>query len=596
MGPEILNTMKQFFGAFFGSILGIIIATVLAVVIVIAVVKSSFNDAFKEKEETSVSKPNSVLKLVMEGEIMDRERQNPFKQFGGGGPFGDNNGLGLNTLVEKIHGAAEDKNIKGIYLYIKNFHAGTATVLELRNALEDFRKTGKFIYAYSENYSQREYYLASVGTKVFLNPQGNFDWKGLGASLMFFKHTFEKLDLEMQVFRHGKFKSAVEPFMLDKMSQANRYQSEIFLNSIWNTILNSISKDRHLSVDELNRMANNLEIRFPEDALGKFVDALAYEDEVVSELKKKIGMKETEKLKFLDFEKYEAKEEAKLKADKIAVVYANGSISSGEGNDEEVGSERLVRALREARLDTKVKAIVLRVNSPGGSALASDVIWREVTLAKKAKPVVVSMGNLAASGGYYISCAADKIFAEPNTITGSIGVFGLIPNMQKLLENKLGITIDTVNTNKYSDIGGLRPLTQKEMEYIQSSVEKVYDTFTKRVAEGRHISQAEVDSIGQGRVWTGADAIKIKLVDELGDLDDAVTYAAKQAKIKEYKLLELPRQKNPFDELFGKKESEFETRMLKRNLGSVYVYFKQLQNVLNMQGVQARLPFELEIR
>jgi protease-4 len=279
------------------------------------------------------------------------------------------------------------------------------------------------------------------------------------------------------------------------------------------------------------------------------------------------------------------------------VIYANGSISSGEGNDEEIGSERLAKAIRDARLDDKIKAIVLRVNSPGGSALASDVIWREVSLAKKAKPTVVSMGNLAASGGYYISCAADRIFAQANTITGSIGVFGLIPNLQKMLDKKLGITIDTVNTNKYSDIGsGLRSVSEYEYNFIQSSVEKVYDTFTKRVAEGRNMKQADVDSIGQGRVWSGADAIKINLVDELGGLDDAIAYAAKKAKIKEYKLIELPKQKNPLDELMGKKETELETRIIKNNLGSTYIYFKQLQNLSNLKGVQARLPFEMMVK
>lgn len=586
--------MKQFFGAFFGSILGIIIATVLAVFITVAIVKSSFNDAFKEKDDVSVVKANSILKLVMEGEIVEREKESPFKDFGDMGSFGGNNGLGLNTLLEKIEAAKEDKNIKGIYLYIKNIQAGSATLLELRNALEAFKKSGKFIYSYSENYSQQEYFLASVSTQIFLNPQGNLDWKGLGASLMFFKHTFEKLDIEMQVFRHGKFKSAVEPFLLDKMSQANRYQAETFLNSIWSTMLDKISADRKISKEDLNRMANNLEIQFPEDALGKFVDKLAYEDEVVTALKKTIGMKESEKLKFLDFEKYDPATEGKLKAEKIAVIYANGSISSGQGNDDEIGSDRLAKAIKEARLDDKIKAIVLRVNSPGGSALASDVIWREVLLAKKVKPTVVSMGNVAASGGYYISCAADRIFAQPNTITGSIGVFGLIPNLKKMLENKLGITIDTVNTNKYSDVGsGLRPVTEKEYNFIQGSVEKVYDTFTKRVAEGRHMSQADVDSIGQGRVWTGADALKINLVDELGGLEDAIAYAAEKAKLKDYKLIELPKQKNPFDDFLGKKESEMETRMIKTNLGPVYTYFKQLQNVLQLEGVQARLPFEM---
>ena len=588
--------MKQFFGAFFGSILGIIISTILAIFITVVIVKSSFNESFKDKDEVSVAKENSVLKLVIEGEIHEREKENPFKDFGDLGPFSANAGLGLNTLIAKIEAAKKDENIKGIYLMIKNMQVGSASVLELRNALDDFKKSGKFIYAYSEDYSQQEYFLASVSSKIFLNPQGGLTWKGLGASLMFFKHSFEKLDIEMQVFRHGKFKSAVEPFLLDKMSQANRYQSRTFLTSIWNTMLNAISKDRHLTIEELNRMANNLEIKFPEDVLGKFVDVLCYEDEVLDAIKKKIALKDTEKLKFLELDKYEPKKETKLKADKIAVIYANGSISSGEGDDDQIGSERLAKAIKDARLDDKIKAIVLRVNSPGGSALASDVIWREVMLAKKVKPTVVSMGNLAASGGYYISCAADRIFAQPNTITGSIGVFGIIPNLQKMLENKLGITMDTVNTNKHSDMGtGLRRVSEAEYNFIQSSVEKVYDTFTKRVAEGRGISQAEVDSVGQGRVWTGADALNIKLVDEIGGLNDAIAYAAKKAKLTDYKLIELPKQKNPFDELFGKKESEMETRMIKRNLGPVYTYFKQLQSVFQLQGVQARLPFEIVI-
>lgn len=591
--------MKQFFGAFFGSVIGIVLATILAVLIIVGVIKSSIGSAFKEDKETSVVKENSILKISLDGQILEREKENPFKDLGGLSALGGENGLGLNTLIKKIDYAKTDKNIKGIYLSFDNIEAGFATLQELRASLESFKKSGKFIYAYSENYSQKEYFLASVSNKVILNPQGNIDWKGLSMSLMFFKNAFEKLDLEVQIFRHGKFKSAIEPFMLDKMSQANRYQSETFLNSIWNSMVASIAKDRKISEAELNKMANTLSVQFPEDALGKLVDATAYEDEVVNELKKKIGLKESDKLKFVELDNYEAKTKAntKLNATKIAVIYANGSISSGEGNDEEIGSERLAKAIRDARLDDKIKAIVLRVNSPGGSALASDVIWREVSLAKKAKPMVVSMGNLAASGGYYISCAADRIFAQANTITGSIGVFGLIPNLQKMLDKKLGITIDTVNTNKYSDIGsGLRSVSEYEYNFIQSSVEKVYDTFTKRVAEGRNMKQADVDSIGQGRVWSGADAIKINLVDELGGLDDAIAYAARKAKIKEYKLIELPKQKNPLDELMGKKETELETRIIKNNLGSTYIYFKQLQNLSNIKGVQARLPFEMMVK
>jgi len=323
------------------------------------------------------------------------------------------------------------------------------------------------------------------------------------------------------------------------------------------------------------------------------VDELSYEDEVVMAFKKKLGLKENDKFKFVDFDKYEGLPEIKLKADKIAVIYASGTIGGGEGGDDEIGSDRLARTIRDARLDEKVKAVVLRVNSPGGSALASDVIWREVFLCKNVKPIVVSMGDLAASGGYYISCAADQIFAQPNTITGSIGVFGVIPNFQRMLQSKLGITVDTVNTNKYSDIGALRKLTTKENEFVQMSVEKVYDTFTKRVAEGRNMTQAQVDSIGQGRVWSGTDALAIGLVDALGGLNDAVAFAAKKADLKNYKIMELPKQKGPFDNLLGKKEAEMETRLLKTNLGPMYNYFKQLQNFMDLKGVQARLPYEI---
>lgn len=592
--------MKQFFGAFFGSILGIIIATVLAILIIVGVIKNTVDSTFRHnKEDASESRNHAVLRLVVDGTINERQRENPFKDFGNMAPFGEDDGIGLNELIRKIEYAKTDKQVKGLYLVFKNLDGGFATLQEIRNALADFKKSGKFIYSYSENFGQREYFIASVSNKIFLNPQGSLDWRGLNMSLLFFKQAFEKLDIDMQVFRHGKFKSAVEPFLADKMSQANRFQSEIFLNSIWNNMLLEISKDRNVPIDELNRIANQLEVQFPEDAVGKFVDAAVYEDEVISELKKKTGMKETDKLKFTDFSKYEVKNKTDLKANasKIAVIYATGDISSGEGDDEAIGSDRLAKTIKEARLDSKIKAIVLRVNSPGGSALASDVIWREVLLAKKAKPTVVSMGDVAASGGYYISCAADRIFAQPNTITGSIGVFGIIPNIQRALEKKLGITVDTVNTNKYSDVGtGLRAVTEYEYNYIQKSVEKVYDTFTKRVAEGRNMTQAEVDSIGQGRVWTGTDALKIKLVDELGGLDDAIAYVAKKAKLKDYKRVDLPKQKNPFDALLGNKETEMETRILKNNLGPTYTYFKQVRNLISLSGIQTRLPFEMAVK
>lgn len=587
--------MKQFFGAFFGSILGLIIATGLIAVIVVALVSSAIGSGFKQDKEESTKAVSSVLKITFDGKIHERQRVNPFAQLDIS-PFGDDEELALNTLTKKIKSAQDDKNIKGIYLFFKNMDAGFATVEDLRNTLKAFRRSGKFIYSYSEDYGQLEYYLASVSDKIYLNPQGNISWKGLSMHRMFFKHTFEKLDLEVQVFRHGKFKSAVEPFLLDKMSEANRFQSETYLESIWLTMLTGISEGRKISIDRLNEMANKLEIRFPEDAVGNLVDAVSYEDEVTEAVKKKSGMSLKDKTRFTDISDYKARAKTgeKTERGKIAMIYALGQISGGEGDDEEIGSDRLAKAIRDARLDEKIKAIVLRVNSPGGSALASDVIWREMVLAKKAKPTVVSMGDVAASGGYYISCAADRIFAEPNTITGSIGVFGIIPNLQKMLEKKLGITVDTVNTNRYSDVGsGLRSITDFEYNYIQSSVERVYDTFTRRVAEGRHMTQAEVDSIGQGRVWTGADALKLNLVDELGGVEKAITYAAGKSGVKDYQLVEYPKQKGPLDAFIGSKEKDVENRIIKNNLGATYLYFKQLQNVMSLKGIQTRLPFDI---
>jgi protease-4 len=567
----------------------------VGILIVAAIIKSSVGSALNDNKEEKTVKENSVLKLVINGNIYEREKENPFKELGAG-PFGEPDGLGLNTLAKKLSAAKKDDKIKGLYLNIKNLRSGFATTQELRALLADFKSSGKFVYCYAEYFNQQEYYLASVADKVFLNPQGGMEWKGLYVGLLFFKKALEKLDIDVQVFRHGKFKSAVEPFILDKMSESNRLQTETFVGSIWNAMLLEISASRGIDVDELNRMANTLEIQFPEDAKGKLVDVLAYEDEVISAMKKKTGIKDADKMIFANFSDYtpKAKLDSKLNSSKVAVIYAVGGISSGEGDDEEIGSDRIAKAIKEARLDSKVKAIVLRVNSPGGSALASDVIWREVVLARKAKPTVVSMGDYAASGGYYISCAADRIFAQPNTITGSIGVFGMLPNLQKMLENKLGITIDTINTNKHSDYGnGLRKVNDYEYDVIQRSVERIYDHFTGIVAEGRKMDKADVDSIGQGRVWSGSDAKRLKLVDEMGGLSAAITYAAGKAKLGDYKVVELPKQKGPFDAFFSNKESEFESRMLKRNLGSTYTYFKHLQRLLSMKGVQARLPFEL---
>ena len=590
--------MKQFFGAFFGSCLGILVTGVVMIIIVIASITSVFSDAMKMNDhEVYKPKENSVLRIDLNGDIKERGVKNPFGELDLG-PFMPEPSVGLNDIIENLKKAKDDKNIRGIYLEISNPIAGFATLEEVRNALLDFKTSGKFIYAYSEVYSQKAYYLATTANKLYLNPQGGMEIKGLSSQIMFFKKMLDKLDMEVQIFRHGKFKSAIEPFMLDKMSDANRTQVETYLGSLWNHMVDGIAKNRKITSKEINDMANNLSIRSPEDAVKyKLVDALKYEDEVFSDIKKNISLSETDKINFVSLNKYSgAIKESKLSKDKIAVIYAVGEIESGEGDDEKIGSIRIAKAIRDARLDKNVKAIVLRVNSPGGSALASDVIWRETVLAQKAKPFIVSMGDVAASGGYYISCAADRIFAQPNTITGSIGVFGMIPNAQKALSEKLGITIDTVNTNKHSDVGTiLRGVSSDEFEYVQQSVEHIYDVFITKVAAGRKTSKNNIDSVGQGRVWSGADAIKINLVDELGGINDAIAYAAKQAKISDYKLQLLPKQKDPLQELLGNTKDEMEARAMKTNLGEQYKYVKQVKNVLQLKGVQARLPYEMII-
>ena len=590
--------MKQFFGAFFGSCLGILVTGVVITLIVVFSVIGSVKEAVKMGEEkTFVTKENAVLRLDLNGPIKDRGMRNPFGDLNLG-PFAPKGNIGLNDIIANLQKAKKDPNIKGIYLEISSPSAGFASLEEIRNALLDFKASKKFIYAYSEIYTQKAYYVASVADKVYLYPQGGMEIKGLSSQVMFYKKMLEKLNVEVQIFRHGKFKSAIEPFMLDKMSDANRTQVETYLGSIWNQMLIGISAQRGISVADINTIADNMSVKSAEDALSyKLIDALQYEDEVHATIRKKVGIGEKEKINFVSLENYtKSLNTINNSANKIAIIYASGEINSGEGDENSIGSESLAKAIRDARLDDDVKAIVLRVNSPGGSALASDVIWRETVLAKKAKPFIVSMGDVAASGGYYISCAADKIFAQPNTITGSIGVFGIIPNAQKALSEKLGITIDTVNTNKHSDVGTiLRGVTTEEHAYIQQGVEHIYDVFITKVGESRHMPKNNVDSIGQGRVWSGADAKKINLVDELGGLNDAVLYAVKAAKLKEYKTVDYPKRKDPIMELLGTSADDMETRAIKTKLGEHYIYIEQIKHIMKLKGVQARLPYELII-
>ena len=586
--------MKQFFKFMFASMFGFIIAGVILLFVIAAMIGGAIQS--NQSSDEIVIKEKSILYLTLSDEIKDRISQNPFQSLSKG-KIDSEKKLNLHHLIRSIKSAASDTKIAGVFLELDAVNAGTASVLEIRNALVEFKKSKKFVYAYAEVYTQKSYFLASVADKVYLNPQGDMDWKGLSAELMFFKHTLEKLEVEPQIIRHGKFKSAVEPFIEDKMSTANRLQTKTFMSDIWNTMVSAVSAQRNIAPDKLQEIANLHSIQSPEDALKlKFVDKLAYRDEVVKELMKLVGKGESTDLSFVKAEKYDATVSTVVTNNKIAVIYAEGDIVSGEGDENSIGSESLAKEISKARKDDHIKAIVLRVNSPGGSALASDVIWRETKLASAQKPFVVSMGDVAASGGYYISCGAQRIFAEPTTITGSIGVFGLMFNMQKLLNNKLGIYVDTVKTNTLADIGSsTRSMTAQERQIIQNGVERIYTTFITKVAEGRKMTIAEIDSIGQGRVWSGEDAKTLGLVDDLGGLDDAINYASKLAKLDKFRVVEFPKEKNFVEQLFNAAEDESESKILKTHLGNTYPYYKKFKNIMKLKGVQARMEYEVDI-
>lgn len=588
--------MRQFFKFMFASMAGFILSMIIFFFIVMGVI-SGMMLSLKDEGTVSIS-DNSVLEIKFENPIKERTNNNPLQNLDFSG-LNPEKTPGLEDILKSIAKSKKDNRIKGILLDLSSIQAGLATIEEIRDALLDYKKSGKFLYAYSESFSQGAYYLASAADKIYLYPEGEVNFRGLHADLMFFKGSLEKLELHPEIIRHGKFKSAVEPFMYDKMSEENREQVEVFLTSIWNNILSSIAGSRNIQVDELQKIADGIEGRNADFALSlHLVDKLSYYDEVLSEIKKITSLNEKDKIKFVSLKKYNRAyvKGEDFSAKKIAVVYANGPIVSGEGASDEMGSETIAAALRKARLDSSVKAIVLRVNSPGGSALASDVIWRETILAQKAKPLIVSMGDYAASGGYYISCAADTIVARPNTITGSIGVFGILFNAQDMFKNKLGITFDSVKTGKHADIGSFyHPMIESERQMIQESVEKIYDTFISHVSEGRGMNKADVDNIGQGRVWSGADAKRLGLVDVLGGLNDAISIAAKKANLTNYRTIALPEQKEFIEKLVEDLNAEVKTHFEKQQLGESYKYFKMLNDLVKERGIMAKMPLILEI-
>ena len=588
--------MKEFFKFVFASMIGVLLSVfvmfVLGILLIIGIVSTASNESKVTIDD------NTVLHLSLNYPISERTSKNPFQNLNFGG-FETENNLGLKDILAHIKEAKTDSRIKGIYVDVSAIQGGFASIEEIRNALIDFKKSGKFILAYSEVYTKGAYYLASVADKIYVNPEGMVDFKGFSTEIMFFKGALEKLDIEAQVIKVGTYKSAVEPYILDKMSKPNREQITSFLGSIYTHFLSNIAISRKIPVDSLSAIANTAAVQTATDAVKfRLVDGVKYKDEVLTELKSLCGIAQKKELRSVSISDYtpQSKELSKASADRIAVVYAVGEIVSGEGDDETMGSENISRAIRTARLDDKVKALVLRINSPGGSSLASDVIWREVELTKKVKPVIVSMGDVAASGGYYIACAADSIFAQPNTITGSIGVFAIIPNMKKFFNNKLGITFDEVKTSKFSEISITRPLSDDERLLLQAEVNNIYKTFTQKVANGRHKTPEFIDNIGQGRVWTGAEAIKIGLVDRLGNINDAVKSAAKKAGLKEYKLVDYPDQKDPLKELFDDSADKVRTYFTKQELGENYNYYQKMQSVLKTTGIQSRMPYEVVIK
>ncbi len=593
--------MKPFWRSFFASSLALILIGGFLVIVFIVGIASAVSGAFEPKDEFKVEE-NSVLHVEFKNPISEVSFAEFNKQ-----ELNFNQALGLREIKLGLEKAKEDDHIKGLFINVASMPAGMATTEEVRNAILDFKEeSGKFVIAYGEVYSQKAYYLATAADSIYLYPEGMMEFQGLGAEYMFFKNAIDKLGLDVQIIRgsNNKFKSAVEPFMYDHMSEANRKQTMTYLNALWDQMLKGITDTRGISKVMLNEIADSVYVRSAETAREyKLVDELIYEDELLAQLEEKAGTKEDEELSLISFQKYCAKAAKKQKRElktedkNIAVVYAVGGIESGKGGATKIGSETIAKAIRDARNDENIKALVLRVNSPGGSALASDVIWREMVLAKEKMPVVVSMGDVAASGGYYISCQSDRIFAQPNTITGSIGVFGVLPNISKPLEEKLGITVDRAYTNRPSMMTITRGLTEEEYAIVQEGVDDIYMDFKQKVADGRPgLDVAGVDSIGQGRVWAGTDAIKIGLVDELGGIDDAVAYAAEQAEIKDVKIDVYPKaEDNKLNELLEQFDVDASTSIYSPATKKLADYLHAVENATMVEGVQARLPFEINV-
>lgn len=588
--------MKNFLKYTLATITGIIITSVIFFIILLATISAMVASG----EKSVTISDNSILVLKAGVPVPDRGNPNPLA------------GLdvinmtisqapGLNEILQNIEKAASDSKIKGIFIENGLLSSGWATTEEIRNALEKFKESGKFIVSYSDYVLlQEEYYLSTVSDRIYINPGAMVDFKGLSGEVMFYKKALDKIGVEVQVIRHGKFKGAVEPFILDKLSKENEEQIKDYVGSIWNHVIENISKSRGIPAEKLKVAADNLVGNIAAGALeNRLVDGLMFRDELIDTLKVLSGTKMKDDIRLVSMTKYskvpDPNKVISVK-NRIAVIYASGSIVMGKGNENNIGGNHYAEVIRKERLDTTVKAIVMRVNSPGGNAVASEVIWRELELASKVKPVVISMGNYAASGGYFISAPGTKIYASPTTISGSIGVFGLIPNAGKLLEQKLGISTQTVNTNKYSDFPSIyRPMDSYEREVMQLSIENVYADFVGKVSSGRKMNVESVDSIGQGRVWSGSSCIKIGLVDEIGGLKDAIKGAAELAGIETYSIRELPVIEDTYTKFLTQLSGEVRMNILKKELGESVRFYNEFMELKNLSGIQARIPYFIEI-
>ena len=586
--------MKDFIKFTFASVLGVVLAgiifTILGIVTMVGMVASSDTETMVEE--------NSIFVLDLEGTLSERVQDNPFQAMMGE----EYQAYGLDDILASIQKAKDNENIKGIYLQTAFLETSFASLEEIRHALQDFKESGKFVVAYADQYTQEMYYLASVADKVIVNPQGSISWHGLASQPIFFKDLLKKVGIEMQIFKVGTYKSAVEPFIATEMSDANREQVTAFLSSIWGRLMEDVSASRNIPVETLNKYADEMmDLQPAETYLANgLADTLMYKDGVLDYLREISGRESDESLRTLSLEDMK-NVKRNVPLDKsgniIAVYYAFGGIDDTTSPEEGIDSEKVIKDLRKLREDETVKAVVFRVNSPGGSAYGSEQIWREVVLLKEKKPVIVSMGDYAASGGYYISCAADYIVADPTTLTGSIGIFGMFPNMEELLTDKLGLDFDMVKTNKFADMGTLaRPFNSDERAAMQNYINNGYKLFVKRCADGRGMSVEAIEKIAEGRVWTGATAKELGLVDELGGLDKAIEIAAQKAEVEAYSLLTYPAMDDFFSTLMNTGKEHYIEGKLVETLGEAYPSIKFIQNVKDMDRIQARMPFDLRIQ